>query len=334
MTRPGAVYLLHAVVGLTLLAAAPVAARPNPWQQVRDSGAAARAELLRRADRARTLPDADPESLALSSKLNERSAVMLELARALQLGDADLLFLQGDCWARASGPHAAAAERALTAALSLRPEHPLAASGLGQLAAALGAQGKRAEQRAALRRALLIEPDPETRAQLAVELGRSLLKDEQPKAATEVLSVAGSDAPGSEAWALAEWTLAVAYDLGYDFPEAMKHVIPASQARFGESGQTGLLDIPAVNALLGHEKFYYFALSLTARAAKLNNKEEQTKQLQAALLMWLGYRSAAPQADRWRTRVEEHLTEIRRALASPLDGNLDREALTPPDFSL
>jgi tetratricopeptide (TPR) repeat protein len=216
----------------------------------------------------------------------------------------------------------------------LRPEHPVSAVALGQLAAELGVQGKRTEQRAALRRALELEPDPAVRAELAVELGRSLLKAEQPRAAIEVLSVAGSDAPGSEVWALAEWTLAVAYDLGYDFPQAMRHVIPASQARFGESGQTSLLDIHAVSALLGYEKFYYFALELTARAAKFGEGPQQLQQLQAALLVWLGYRGAAPENDRWRNRAEEHLADIRRALEGPIDRNLDRDALTPPDFSL
>jgi tetratricopeptide (TPR) repeat protein len=301
------------------------------WERARSPQRQVAADLLTSADRARETGLGDRESEALTAKLNERSAVLLELAGASKLGDADVLFLQGACWANA-GSQPAATERSLRAALALAPEHPAAAGALSQLAEALGILGKRTEQRQILRQALLRETDPELRQLLYVEYGRSYLLDQQFREAIEVLNTAGTESPGSRGWAFAEWSQAVAYDLSFDFPAAAKHVLVASQARFGESGQVSLLDVPEVAARLGPQKYYYFALELTAKAALLPVGDARDRQLAAAQLMWLGYQRSVPASDPWLGRVEAHLSDGRRALDAPADEELDRDALTPPDF--
>lgn len=309
--------------------------RATVWQRLAQPDLASRQRLLDMADRKREPRDETYDAEAIRSQLHRASAVMLELAQVETLGDVDLLFLYGECLAYAGPQYAPRARAVLSRVLALAPAHPSASTAwdsLGRIEMALGdyAAGYRAFERA-----LETEWQRDVRDAVLIEQGLGSLRAGELDAAIERLRAANDDSQNPVAWALSQWALAVAMDRALWGPEAERLAFVAAQARFGASGKQDVLSLPEVGLEPPSEVLYYRALAAMGRA-RVAVRREQRGAYQEARFLWLRYLNEVGPTGPWASRVERHLAHLEslEVAFAPAEGDLDREALRPPNFDV
>ncbi|MEN9579726.1 MAG: hypothetical protein RJA70_2735, partial [Pseudomonadota bacterium] len=235
---------LHGALVLALVGSSPsVAAEPSLWDLARSPESGLAETLLRRADRSRVPLEPEYSGQALQQKLNERSALMIQLARGEELGDPRLRYLLGECLVHAGGSYHAAGRRVLLRALSESPLSPGAATAWQDVALASGWLGDHEAARAAYARALEIEAEPEVRSVLYLNRAESSMALGRLEAAISDYRTAAFETSALETRSLAQWGLAVALDRQLDFPGARAWVIAASRGRFGPAGTQLAVDL-------------------------------------------------------------------------------------------
>ncbi len=308
---------LALVVTLTL---APEAlAKPNVWDVARDPRAARAEELLERADRARIPADPGFEAVELQRKLNERSALMIQLAGGEELGSTRLLYLLGDCLVHASGDHNEEGRAILLRALAEAPHSPSAAGAWFAVAIASSLMGDHETEYRAYGKALEIEWDQDSRARIYLNRGESSMAQLLLPQAIADYRAALNETNSAVTRALANWGLAVALDRSMDFPAAVSYAVAASQARFGPNGRQMALDLSEVFFTPRYEVHYYRALALQALTRQLSGTAEYQTALENTKLLWLAYISAAPEDGPWVPRAKQHLRWINRELRTQAD---------------
>lgn len=308
---------------------------PTLWQRAKQPELARRRELLRLADRKREPKDETYDSLPISTQLHRAAATLLELAQVETSGDVDLLYLYGECLAYAGPSQAARARTVLERALNLAPSHPSAAAAWDTLGRVRLALGDYAAGEWAFEQALETEPSRPVRDAILIEQGLGALRARELDVAIERLRAASADSQEPVAWALSEWSLAVAMDRALWGPEAERLAFVASQARFGASGKQDVLALPDAELEPDSEVHYYRALAAMGRA-RASGERGQRSAYQEAKFLWLRYLDAVGPTGPWVSRVTAHLTAIERVESrlSPDDGDLHRQALRGGDFEL
>ena len=283
------------------------------WDRIRAPRVVKTQKLILLADGVRLPADTSFGSGPLWLRLNERCAVMIELAGGGQLVDADLLQLYGDCLFEAGVQHFVEARKQLLRALAQAPQAPWAGAAWRAVALASGRLGDHAQEYQAYDQAIAEEWDPDLRAILFLNRAESSQNAGRVADAVHDYRAALAESTRSDTRALAEWGLAVALDRASDFPKAMPLANSASAVRFGRGGRLDALDLPGVFFVPGHELYYYRALALESSALAERSQSKQVELLQASQLMWLNYVQAA-EGGRWVSRAMQHLKSIRHRL--------------------
>lgn len=314
----------------------PVAAAPQEptlWQRVKHPDLAQRRQLLRLADRKREPKDETYDSLPIATQLHRAAATLLELANVESTDDVELLYLYGECLAYAGSRYATRARVVLEHALNLAPSHPSATAAWDTLGRVRLALGDYSAGQWAFERALETEPSRPVRDAILIEQGLGALRARDLDVAIERLRAASSDSQEPVAWAISEWSLAVAMDRAMWGPEAERLAFVASQARFGASGKQDVLNLPDAELEPDAEVHYYRALAAMGRARAAG---ERTRRLayQEAKFSWLRYIDAVGPTGPWLARVAAHLATIEHAEAqlSLDEGDLHRQALRGANF--
>lgn len=306
---------------------------PTVWQRVRRPELAQRYQLLRLADRKREPKDETYDSLPISTQLHRAAATLLELAHVETTDDVELLYLYGECLAYAGSRYALRARTVLERALELAPSHPSATTAWDTLGRVRLALGDYAAGQWAFEQALETEPSRPVRDAILIEQGLGALRARELDLAIERLRAAASDSQEPVAWAVSEWSLAVAMDRAMWGPEAERLAFVASQARFGPSGKQDVLALPDAELEPDAEVHYYRALAAMGRARAAGERAQRVA-YQEAKFSWLRYIDAVGPTGPWLGRVAAHLTTIERAEArlSPDEGDLHRQALHGANF--
>lgn len=290
-----------------------VEAGPTLWERVKRPELRHARELYRRADAHRVPREDRFDGERSEQLLNQQSAIVLSLGGAEGIPDPSLAFLLGDCLAKAPAG-VGQARGALERALSLWPDHPLAAAAWYDLALAAEVEEDFEAASSAYDNALRLQWDAEVRADLyraraQLRMGRGDLK-----AAIADFRVAVGVARNAELRAISQWGLAVALDRSHDFPAAVPLVLEAQRARFGGAGRSSVIDVQTGALWPLHELHYYRALGLRAEAVVRRGQSGHASALFAAQLAWQQYVEEAPEDDPWLPRVREHRAAIRAEL--------------------
>lgn len=295
-------------------------AAPSRWDVIRRPQSLRAQNLLDAADGARILADPALDGGALEQKLNERSALMIQLAGGEELGDPRLLYLLGHCLVHSSGQNQREGRQVLLRALAEDPDNPQAASAWFNIAIASSLLGDHVTEHRAYTGALEREWDPEARARIVLNRAESSMAVGDLSAAIADYRAAIMQTRSLVTVALAKWGLGVALDRSHDFPAAVPFLIEAAAMPFGSNGNKVAIDLDDVFFTPSYELHYYRALSQLALATHAEGSDA-TAFLLSSKLLWLNYFQAAPQDGPWVPRAQQHLRWINEELERRIGGD-------------
>lgn len=318
-----------ALLGALMLSATIARADPSIWQRARQPDAALRQALLNRVERILGtvgLPDPDFAAgvVALSQLGTDHWRCTAELSSAARGApqleprmDPRLEYLFGGALLETQGREAEA-RCILTRALRDAPDSPLAADGWAHLGDAAGKLGDYAAERAADLRALELTWDPDLRANLLVSLAESEMALGDLKRALRDYGAAVSSAQQPDAVSEAYFGLAVALDRSGDLPSGLSAAKQAVAIRLPQAMFTAasVLDLPNVYFNPSYEIHYYKALRAMAEAALAPDITARRDALADAVEEWTAYLVRA-EADRspWAQPARLHKASVERDLA-------------------
>lgn len=296
----------------------PLWAGPNLWDVARDPSSARADAVLRRAERARVSIESEYSGRELQQKLNQRSALLIEMAAGEKFDDVRLLFLYGECLVHAGDYAQAKGRRVLRRVLEQAPQGPLAARAWQSVATASSLLGDYPAEWGAYAHALQLEPGPEARAVIYLKRGASNMALGRLDQAIADYETAAYETQVAETRALAQWGLAVALDRQLDFPRARVWAQEAGRGRFGPAGSQLAIDLEEVTFSPEFERHYYRGLLLVAQAYELQGQEAYIAALQTAKLVWINYLHEAPRSGPWVARAKQHSAWIDTELGKVL----------------
>lgn len=301
------------VAGLAL--SLPARAQPSIWDVARDPKVAKAYDALVRGEQLFAL-SLSAVSVDVKLRLDERIQQAFLESYVLNPGDsrAAILFAQHSSSLDVID-YARARDIAL-AAIELDPGSPRAAEAwfsIGILSAKLDDRDVEFD---AYSRSLEVEWHPTSRSRSYLNRAESNMIAGRFERAIADYNRSLDESSDPDAYSLAHWGLAIAYERYGDLPSALKHALMARSVVLPPgAGARNPIDLPSVFFVPAYDRFYYKALGSMAAARAAKRPQVELFFVLDAVRNWVEYiRAAEVDGQPWIQNAERHRARLERRL--------------------